>query len=669
MDLRVVNPADDELRRRMELARQQGWSEDEINRSALIERSLNQQKRTAPQQQAAKTPGKREGWDAVGSAALNFLPFGSILDKAIHGEEISGGDVALEAGLSLVPFGIGKAAKLVGASTKVAGAAAKTAKTDKTFANRVTDLFKPQEESVANRVTNAGTNIRAQNRGVVAGTRPQGAADILRPQQADEINAFLDNEVKAKGSVNQQIRKTGQYQQRASDAIETAVTQDNRAIGKTGLRDLQKAIKERIIGKNGTGIAGFDPNLHSPIVDAYQRQLETITDARGLLNFKRSLDKDAINYGRNSNAPDPMREQIAKAFRSELNNKFSEMSPAAKQASGQYAKAEQAINALLKKANPTGYSAGGFASANGMGVGGRAIQNVMDKTGRLVQGTGKFGSAPLGQQAAVRGIADLFGRNQQQPADPNQLPDEMSAMFQEPQNQEEAVVQELINSGATDFDSVAGGLADYQNMQAGPQAGSSQGGMDYSSQELFNSAMQALLAGDTKSATALSNFADQAAKFEAQAAKGSGTKLNANQQKELQKFNSAENTINQIEKALKTAGLSEDGPTARISGTARNLFGAPTGFDPQARIYKSQREGYVASLAKSLGEVGSLSDTDKKAAIQLIPDLTDSALEASEKIRRLRELISSNKQSLLSLPPASGSALPDDITQLLTASY
>lgn len=77
---------------------------DEDKRLAQ-EIGMRQFQETQPAQPAKKTSG------GLGSFLLGLLPGGSLLDKGLRGEEISGGDVATEVGLSLVPFGLGKLAK------------------------------------------------------------------------------------------------------------------------------------------------------------------------------------------------------------------------------------------------------------------------------------------------------------------------------------------------------------------------------------------------------------------------------------------------------------------------------------------------------------------------------------------------------------------------------
>lgn len=63
------------------------------------------------QQSQAASVEKPQSGGGLGSFLLGLLPGGSLIDKGLRGQEITGGDVATEAALSLVPFGLGKVAR------------------------------------------------------------------------------------------------------------------------------------------------------------------------------------------------------------------------------------------------------------------------------------------------------------------------------------------------------------------------------------------------------------------------------------------------------------------------------------------------------------------------------------------------------------------------------
>lgn len=58
----LADPFEDELQKRMALAKQQGWSDDEIQRSALVERTMHQQQQAQQQQQTqAQSANQQQG--------------------------------------------------------------------------------------------------------------------------------------------------------------------------------------------------------------------------------------------------------------------------------------------------------------------------------------------------------------------------------------------------------------------------------------------------------------------------------------------------------------------------------------------------------------------------------------------------------------------------------
>lgn len=108
--LQVYDPYTEELKRRQMAAKAAGWSDEEIAQfsDADMRNHLVQQQTQAPQPQ--EQPKRRGGW---GSAIMSLLPGGSLVDKAIHHEKITGGDIATEAALTALPFGLGKVGKAI----------------------------------------------------------------------------------------------------------------------------------------------------------------------------------------------------------------------------------------------------------------------------------------------------------------------------------------------------------------------------------------------------------------------------------------------------------------------------------------------------------------------------------------------------------------------------
>ncbi len=448
--------------------------------------------------------------------------------------------------------------------------------------------------------------------------------------------------------------------------IDDLVEKNNLAVKPKKLTEIRDSALEDIVGKNGSGVLGMK-KMHNDILTELDTKLANVKDAKGLIQLKREI-QGKVNFARNPSTPDQAAEKIYETYRKKLDNAISSLSPELKQANTQFSKLKRADDALSIN-NPATMKQAAGAGIQSKVLGGGIAQSVVDKVGRGLTTTAKVTSNPMLKTVAGQGVARAFLKTpdaQGAPQTSEQLPADVSQIFPGSQNPDESVLNELAATGITDpqemFDALSG-QGDYtfdpdnpgKVQLKNPEAETTESGATgASSAELFKMALDLRIAGDTKGAKDILDFAKVAAEFEKESAKsGKGTKVSAAQQKDLGKLGAAENVINQIEQGLGSAGLKTNGPQARLTGVARNV-GQAIGTDEQARIFKSQREGYLASLAKSLGEVGSLSDQDIKRARELIPGLGDTQAEAQEKIRRLRELISNNKQTVMSVPASTG---------------
>ncbi len=686
---------EEELKRRMALARSQGWNDEEINRSALIQRAVNKQ-REAQAAAAKPQPGQREGWDAVGSTILNFLPGGSLLDKALHKEEITAGDVGTEVALSLVPFGLGKIARGAGGVVKAGKAASQASRIGKVtgiekktvqaaqqaparapvpaapaaaatkneLPQQAAKLFQPKEEDFLQRT---GGGIRAYGRGVITGVRPEGSPERLLPSQAKKLNKLLDD-IGAKGSVPQQLSHVENIQQQTRNVTNQIVTANNKAVTPQQLKSITDRVKTNILGANGKGIPGFDPKVHGKLANQLSRQMASAKDTIGLENFRKSLD-DVVNYSRNPQSPDPMTERIAQAFRREIDSEVTSIVPAAKRSKGLYAGLEAAKDALVVNSpmslQQTAGTGGLFSKLFSSGL----TQKAFSGTGRLIQGTGRNMSRPIVSgpvnQAAVRMGADALGMRGPAPTDGSVLPEDLQTMFPDPQSDDERILNELAASGASDFGSLSQGLADYQNfgsIQGGEQQDASGApGLDYNSSDLFNAGMKALEAGDSKGASQLFDAADMAAKFEKSGAPG---KLSADQQKTVMGTNTADQLLNQIEKEVGEL------PAGLVAGGVNSLFGKlkPEGGPAaKAEAYNQSRGSKALMLIKAIqGSAGQISDIDREMIMNAMPLDTDSKDIRKQKIQSLRNIVSAYRTSALSAPAANDSFASGDPSQLFS---
>lgn len=132
--------------------------------------------------------------------------------------------------------------------------------------------------------------------------------------------------------------------------------------------------------------------------------------------------------------------------------------------------------------------------------------------------------------------------------------------------------------------------------------------------------------------------------------------LSSSTQEQVTKLNTAENLLSQYESLIGEVGLGKTGLGSRIKGNVRQL-GGKFGFDAYGSAYQDIAMGTIGSLVKALGETGSLSDADKKAAVQMLPKLTDSQKEAEIKIGFVRDIINKGKSQAGTIASGQGMSL------------
>lgn len=161
----------------------------------------------------------------------------------------------------------------------------------------------------------------------------------------------------------------------------------------------------------------------------------------------------------------------------------------------------------------------------------RAFQTTADLTGRAITNPmARFGAGNLTKQVVGRSLLDDGSVPLEQPnieGIPLDGQEEQGYGFDLTygNDTDQQTVAQLISAGYTDADEIsqilAGGGMDAMG-GAGGQGGAPQGGMQYSSQELFNAAVAAFQAGDAKSSDQFLQLAEMAAGFEEQALKARG---------------------------------------------------------------------------------------------------------------------------------------------------
>lgn len=154
---------------------------------------------------------------------------------------------------------------------------------------------------------------------------------------------------------------------------------------------------------------------------------------------------------------------------------------------------------------------------------------------------------------------------------------------------------------------------------------------------------RALAAGDLQAYSQLADLYQQAYKiYGAQnTTQSAASSLNATQQSNLAKLESAGSAIDQLEQLYNQAG----GGQGRFGGKLTEL-GASLGMNSAASSYNSAARGLINQIAAAVGKTDSLNtEGEVQRALDLVPKITDTPEEAQIKLQSLRNMLAANKQT------------------------
>ena len=155
---------------------------------------------------------------------------------------------------------------------------------------------------------------------------------------------------------------------------------------------------------------------------------------------------------------------------------------------------------------------------------------------------------------------------------------------------------------------------------------------------------RALAAGDLQAYSQLADLYQQAYKiYGAQntTAQSATSSLNATQQGNLAKIESAGSAIDKLEQLYSQAG----GGQGRFGGKITEL-GAALGLNSNASSYDSMARGLINQIVAAVGKTDALNNEGEvKRAMDLVPKITDTPEEAQIKLQSLREMLAANKQT------------------------
>lgn len=158
-----------------------------------------------------------------------------------------------------------------------------------------------------------------------------------------------------------------------------------------------------------------------------------------------------------------------------------------------------------------------------------------------------------------------------------------------------------------------------------------------------NAMMAALNAGDINAYSQLATLYSQAYKMYSAdtATTNAASNLNATQQGNLAKIQSASSAIDKLEQLYNQAG----GGQGRLGGSLAE-FGANIGMNSNVSAYNAMARGLINQIVAAVGKTDALNNEGEvQRALDLVPKTTDTPEEAQIKLQSLREMLSANQQT------------------------
>lgn len=419
--------------------------------------------------------------------------------------------------------------------------------------------------------------------------------------------------------------------------IDKSLTSGNKPIPKAEIKSFGNNFIKQVQDAPGLSQTG------TKFAQEQATKLSNVKDAKGLVQFRRDLDK-FINFNQNPDSAMAERQGVARILRDSIKNKTNNLVPGLKQQNNLAHDLSDIQGYVLKAANR-----GNVEATNaGGGLVGRVMTSptantLKAKAGNQLQtlGRGTAGTAT----GPVSGPASQVLRQAKIQAPGNILEAASTPPLQNEQPNVDPATGEPLQAPDESFNIQAGVMPE-QDMGTDPMQAQN-APTATSLQDALMQAQQLLGTGQTP-ATYLS-YAK---------ALMSGNKPNANQQKTSMALQNARNVVDELTQAYKEVG----GPQGAGTGQVRNVLGRAR-IDQQARNYNDLRQAFLSRIARAFGEVGTLNEGDINRALGAIPDLADNQQTAARKLAILNNLLAKAQQN-----NTGGSAdLTDALTQLQSA--
>lgn len=404
-----------------------------------------------------------------------------------------------------------------------------------------------------------------------------------------------------------------------SNRLTNTIARENLAVTKSEIDDLGKAIISRVSSA---------PGLRANATKEAQEQvakLSQVKDARGLLEFRKQLDK-FINFNANPDAATAQSQGVARIIRETLKDKTNKLLPSLSRENNLYHDLSSVQDYVLKAANRGATSTTGGQGLFGTIASSPTANTLKAKTGSALQSVGRVTAGTGGpltkvsQQLKIQSPGSLtraLGGTMQPPVeDPNMLGAEQG--YGEPMPGE-------LGYNETPYlpDGISGPL-DPQTLQPVQQS-------PYSLQQAL-----ADIQRDPANASDYMKYYD----FVTEATAGPDVKVTAQEKKAQAQAKTAMNGLQQLRSLYSEAG----GGAGRAQGILGNLIGK-AGGNSKANSYNQIRKSLTTSLARALGETGVLTDQDREVYLQALPRLEDNPEEAEIKLRYLEDMLSESSSA------------------------
>lgn len=620
-----------DFERKVQQARQAGFSDDQINSYLALRQSTRPQRPTQTMTQRPQTQGggfqpsalisEASGLGGalggakigagigalggpvgaaiggvVGAGLGGFLGggLGSAAEQQVRDKRVDTGKAVREGAIEGL-FAAGPLKLLKGGK-----ALARGARVGPRGASLVEDLSQALTTGVT---TQAGRATTGAARGITTGARLSG--DKILPKVAQEINEFLTKTVKARPvSAAGQLDDLAKYQNKLFSQLDSKVTKFNKTLGKNDQIFIANKLGNAF-QKNLAGATSAQRELAAQLA----REASSKGSLKDLNDYIKLLDNQ-INHDRAGDAVSTQREQVFRLFRTELRDAITDpdVIPGLKAIKNNLSKSFQAEELLLNAAGRTGSALYQY----GARVPNRAIQGLQARLGRTLETAGgALDSRNVLSQALRVGAGSQVAAGLNQQGQVAQL-----------QQTEPIIAGDLTQQDT--FSQLTGALGGQQvqpeMVQQAPVL----------TQDIIN---QAILLDLQETGGANVEQIQMIAQMYGPQAAPEVTEEEA-------KVQSLTNSVGLLLNNYQAAGGGQGAGGILPSLIGRTPGLRSTGIAEQAQVFEDQRKALIAPLARAIsGEIGVLTDRDIARAEGLLPRLSDTPQVAQQKINDLLTLI------------------------------